>query len=234
MATQAQYKARGIVMLVTFFAVLVAIFLPIYHHANRGKINGLDYLDTFFNELSKGSSYHINTQLEKAKKYVGTSLSTTMKMKSADDAATVATLLSTNGQTATVEGNNVKVQGDFGNMLTAMLKDADLMFKNDGAAVSKEYGGMDARKALLGWYNALGAMDKDMTKDKKFEKAQVVQSAMTKAVEPAYNYYGVQSKSVKDELGLLIAALVFYLVYTVWYGFGLLYMFEGMGIKLEH
>jgi hypothetical protein len=33
---------------------------------------------------------------------------------------------------------------------------------------------------------------------------------------------------------LLIAALSFYVVYTMWYGFGLLYLFEGMGIKLDH
>jgi hypothetical protein len=77
-------------------------------------------------------------------------------------------------------------------------------------------------------------MEKDLNKAKEFEKAKVVKNAMTKAIEPAYNYYGVQAKPVKDEVVLLIFALTFYVVYTVWYGFGVLFLFEGMGIRLEH
>jgi len=57
---------------------------------------------------------------------------------------------------------------------------------------------------------------------------------MTKAVEPAYNYYQVEAKSVKAEMFMLIAALAFYVIYTMWYGFGLLFLFEGAGIKLDH
>ena len=39
-------------------------------------------------------------------------------------------------------------------------------------------------------------------------------------------------KGVKDFM--LIASLAFYVIYTMWYGFGLLFLFEGAGIKLEH
>jgi hypothetical protein len=39
---------------------------------------------------------------------------------------------------------------------------------------------------------------------------------------------------VKEEIFLLIASLAFYVIYTMWYGYGLLFLFEGMGIKLEH
>ena len=28
--------------------------------------------------------------------------------------------------------------------------------------------------------------------------------------------------------------LVFYVVYTVWYGFAIIFMFEGWGLKLSH
>jgi len=38
---------------------------------------------------------------------------------------------------------------------------------------------------------------------------------------------------VKQEMVMLTAALAFYVIYTVWYGFGLLFLFEGLGIKLE-
>jgi hypothetical protein len=44
----------------------------------------------------------------------------------------------------------------------------------------------------------------------------------------------VLAKPVKDEVLLLVFALTFYVLYTVWYGFGVLFFFEGIGIRLEH
>jgi hypothetical protein len=77
-------------------------------------------------------------------------------------------------------------------------------------------------------------MEKDLTKSENFAQAKFVKNCMTKAVEPAYNYYKVEVKPVKEEMPMLIASLAFYVIYTMWYGFGLLFLFEGMGIKLEH
>jgi hypothetical protein len=94
--------------------------------------------------------------------------------------------------------------------------------------------GVDERQTVYSWYQALAAMEKDMTKAGQFAQAKFVKSCMSKAVEPAYNYYKVEAKPVKEEIFLLIASLAFYVIYTMWYGFGLLYLFEGAGIKLEH
>lgn len=231
--TSAQYRTRAFLLLIPFFLVFAAIFMPWYPGPHGGKVNGLDYLDNFFNELSKGSAYYVDRQKEKVAKYNGQNFSTTMTMNSVDEAATTAKLFNTNNIPATIDGSNVSISGDFGAMLTTMLDDADLMYKNDGAAVTQKYG-INERKALNSWYKSLGAMEKDLNKAKEFEKAKVVKNAMTKAIEPAYNYYGVQAKPVKDEVVLLIFALTFYVVYTVWYGFGVLFLFEGMGIRLEH
>ena len=53
-------------------------------------------------------------------------------------------------------------------------------------------------------------------------------------VETAYNYYGIVAKTVKESMGALIFSLVFYVFYTLWYGFGLMYIFEGVGLKFDH
>ena len=233
MASSAQLKARGFLLMASFFAVLVVIFMPFFPGVHGGKVNGLDYLDNFFNQLSKGSAYYIKDQMKKVEKVAGQEFATSMKMKTADEAAITAKLFTVNGIPAQVDDVKVKVKGDFGAMLTIMLKDADLMYNNDGAAISTKYG-IDERAALNGWYLALTAMEKDLTKTEKFEQAKLVKNCMTKAVEPAYNYYKVEAKSVKAEIFMLVAALSFYVIYTMWYGFGLLYLFEGMGIKLDH
>ncbi len=35
-------------------------------------------------------------------------------------------------------------------------------------------------------------------------------------------------------LGIVIFSLIFYVVYTLWYGFAIMFMFEGWGMRLEH
>ncbi len=233
MSTPAQLKTKGLLLLVSFFAILVAIFMPLFPGATGKKVNGLDYLDNFFNELSKGSAYYIPEQIKKAEKYNGQQFTTSLKMKSPEDAAVTAKLFTTNAISATAEAEKVKVSGDFGTMLKIMLDDADNMYHNKGDVLKAKYG-VDERQALYSWFQALTAMEKDMTKEGKFEQAKFVKNCMSKAIEPAYNYYQVQAKPVKAEIGLLIAALAFYVIYTMWYGFGLLFLFEGMGINLEH
>lgn len=233
MASTTQLKTQGFLLLASFFAILFAIFMPLFPGAHGGKVNGLDYLDNFFNELSKSSAYYIPEQIKKAEQYNGQQFTTSLKMKSADEAAVTAKLFAANKITAAAEGEKVKVSGDFGAMITIMLKDADLMYKNDGQALAAKYG-VDERQTVYSWYQSLTAMEKDMTKAGNFAQAKFVKNCMAKAVEPAYNYYKVEAKPVKQEIFLLIAALAFYVVYTMWYGFGLLYLFEGAGIKLDH
>lgn len=233
MASAAQQKTIGFLLMASFFAVLFAIFMPLFPGVHGEKVNGLDYLDNFFNQLSKGSAYYIPEQIKKAEKYNGQQFTASLKMKSADEAAVTAKLFATNKITAAAEGDKVKVSGDFGAMIGIMLQDADLMYQNDGKALTAKYG-VEEKQTMYSWYQALSAMNKDMTKAGNFEQAKFVKNCMTKAVEPAYNYYKVEAKSVKVEIVMLVAALAFYVIYTMWYGYGLLYLFEGMGIKLDH
>jgi len=233
MASSTQLKTQGYLLLVSFFAVLITIFMPLFPGTQGNKVNGLDYLDNFYNQLSKGSAYYIGDQIKKAAQYNGQQFTTSLKMKSPGDAAVTAKLFTTNNITAAAEGDKVKVSGDFGSMITIMLKDADDMYHNKGEALTAKYG-VNERQTLYSWYQSLTAMEKDMTKAGNFAQAKFVKSCMTKAIEPAYNYYQVEAKSVKASIVMVIASLAFYVIYTMWYGFGLLFLFEGAGIKLDH
>ena len=53
-------------------------------------------------------------------------------------------------------------------------------------------------------------------------------------MECAYNYYGVVPQNIMDKWGIVVFSLVFYVIYTMWYGYSILFMFEGWGLKLEH
>jgi hypothetical protein len=107
------------------------------------------------------------------------------------------------------------------------------MYKNDGATLQQRYQ-TDERVVLFNWYQLLKKVEKNLTKQKMFKEAKAVALVNQKAVETAYNYYKVEAKSVKASAFMLGLALVFYVIYTLWYGFGIMFVFEGLGMQIEH
>lgn len=228
MSIEKKLKIRGILLLVSFFVVLGIIFMPIFH----GK-NGLDFLDSLYNSISKGSAYYIPQTMEQVKKYEGNIVDLKLTMEDEEQAKGSVKLLEAGGATVTVVGNVLDVKGDLGVILHNSLLDAQLMYNNSGAAVSAKYG-YNERLALYNLYKSLKAMEKNLNKQEKFSEAKIVATVIKKAVEMSYNYYGIEPQSVKDSLLLVIFSLVFYVVYTLWYGFGIMYIFEGIGLKIGH
>ena len=237
MLTTKQYRTRSIFLLSTFFIVLVLIFMPLYPDIKPGsKTDGLTFMDNFFNSLSKDSAYFVPQEREKAKTFAGKNFEADLKYKSATLAQQAAEVLNANGLAATAEDVHVKASGDFGKLLDASLTDADFMYQNQGDAIASKYQALDERSAVYAWHNTMSALGKNFEKGGGETAAMLnaTQSVSSKALEPSYNYYQVERKPVRQNLPLLIFALVFYVVYTCWYGFGILYLFESMGVKLDH
>ncbi len=215
-------------MLLAFFGVLGVIFMPIF----KGH-NGLNFLDNLYNSISKGSAYYIPKTMEKIKKYGGTVVDLKLTMKDEQQARESVKLLEAGGATVTVAGNILAVKGDIGAILHSSLVDADIMYVNDGAKIVEKYG-YDERLALYNWYQLLKAMKKNLNKQEKFEEAEMVSTVIKKAVEMSYNYYGIEPQSAKKSLVLVVFSLLFYVIYTLWYGFGIMFLFEGLGLKIGH
>ncbi|MEA3279441.1 MAG: hypothetical protein U9Q38_02405 [Thermodesulfobacteriota bacterium] len=218
----------GSAMMVAFIVVMVIIFLPVFN----GK-NGLQYMDDLYNCISKGSAYTIPQLKEKADKYMGNTVNATLAMKNNGQAEKTAILLKNAGASVAISGSELKVTGDFGKILTHCLDDADLMYYNKGQALASKYS-YNEREVIYNWWMALKAMDKDLKKQKKFEESKSLDEMSKKGVELAYNYYKVEPQKVSDRLGILAFSLIFYVAYTLWYGFGIMFMFEGWGMKLDH
>ena len=229
MSMQSKLKTRGIVMLIGFFILLAAIFTPIF----PGKVNGLDYMDNLFNTISKGSSYFVPDALKSSDKYAGQMIEVKIKMENDKQAINTAKLFEASGAQATAAGKELTVKGDMGLMLKSGIADADEMYHNNGAPVASKYG-YSEKEALYNWWTAFKAINKDLTAQEKFQEAKAFGSVRSKVLEPAYNYYGVAASNYKDNIGLIVAALLFYVFYTVWYGFGLMFLFEGLGLKIGH
>ena len=220
--------AVGSAMLVSFFVVLFIFFSPVF----EGK-NGLDYLDSLYNSISKGSVYYVPKAREEAKPFTGVAIEADLTMGSPAQAQQTAELFMKTGAMVNVSEAKLKVSGDLGKFLDNSLVDADAMYFNDGKKVSDKYG-YNERQVLYNWWMAFKEIDKDLTKQKKFKESKVVASISKKAIETCYNYYQIKPEKIMDQLWMVISSLAFYVIYTLWYGFAILFLFEGWGLQIEH
>ena len=218
----------GLGMLAGFAVALVIIFSPIF-----GGQNGLNYLDSLYNSISKGSAYYIPDVKEKTDTVSDQSVSATLTLGSEKQAGQVAELFEKSGADVTVSGSRLSLSGTFGGIFTNCLDDAELMYGNNGETIQKKYG-MDEKRVLYNWHSGLKALEKDLNRQKKFKEAKIVALVVDKAVDLSYNYYGIESKKISDSMGVVVFSLIFYVIYTLWFGFSILFMFEGWGLKLEH
>ena len=228
-ATNKRSLAVGITLALSFIGILGLIFSPIF---GEGK-NGLVFADDLFNKLSKGSSYFIPKVARQNEEFRNAQVELVLKLDKPDQMNPLAIkLLASAGATAHTASPEIKLNGNLGTILSQVLTDADDMFKNEGAKVSGRYGN-DEREVMTSWWNILKGMDKELKKQGKIKEAKVVSDVMKKAVEPAYNYYGVIPRQVSEKAGVMTGLLIFYVAYTMWWGFAIFYLFEGVGLTMK-
>ena len=242
-STQKKHLAYGIALGISFLVVLFLMFSPIFPKSATGEPqNGLQWSDEMFNRLAKGSSYFIPKVAKNVEQFKGKMFSATMKMDKPEDkpgegekrAERSAKVLATTGAKVEVKGVELNIiEGDLGKVLEAALQDAETMFKNEGDKIKAKYGSDDFKQMFRQWNNTLPKISKQFEKEKKMEEAKICTDVVKKAIEPAYNFYKVDAVKVKDHIGLMTFLLVFYVVYTMWWGFSIFYIFEGLGLSMK-
>nr|WP_315990391.1 hypothetical protein [Desulforamulus aquiferis] len=195
--------------------------------------NGLEYADDMFNSISKGSAYEIVLgEAAKADKWNGTAFDVEIKAKDQAEAADWAKLYQTAGVNVAQSGEMLKISGDLGKVFAAIVVDSDAMYQNKGNELQAKYG-LDPRVATYGWYNSTKQVTRALDNQHNFPESLAIQSLQKKNIEPAYNYYGVESKPVGENKGVMTFMMVFYLFYTLWYGFAIYYLCQGLGITMN-
>lgn len=220
--------ALGIILLAVFTLILFLIFMPIF----GGGQNGLAYSDNFFNSLAKGSSNHLADMRKLAQTLVGTTFVAQIKMTDAAQAKETEILYRQAGAQAEVAGPNLKISGDLGKVLLQAVEDADCLFNEQGGKLAAQYH-YDPKKVLKNWWYSFSKLGADMTKQKKFNLAKAIAEVQARALEPGYNFAGIAPYKVSDKAFLLSVMLAFYIFYTLFYGFGIYELFEGLGLQME-
>jgi len=221
----------GLVLLAIFFVVLFTLFQPIFNGHNA-----MAYLDNLYNSISKGSAYYVDSLKEEATSVGNFEVDVTMTLESETQAADSVALISSAGASAEASGKTLTVKGGYQAILNACLEDADRMYHNDAAALKAKYpvyAGKDDRQALYDWNAVLKGFDRQLKKQKAFAEAKVAVNIISKVVETSYNYYEVVPEQIKDKMGIVFFSLAFYVIYTLWYGFAIMFVFEGWGLKIS-
>jgi hypothetical protein len=217
--------ALGSFLLVTFLAVLVWMFQPIFNGRNL-----LQYLDNLYNSISKASAYYVPKLRQEVKESGSTSMRLNLTFQDPSMAKSAARLLEKAGARVEPSGRGLTAEGRLESILDQALNDSDSLYHNRDQELSNRYG-MSGRVALYTWWKTLGSMEKDLQRQSQFAAAEMTGRIKTKAVEGAYNYYGIVPQPITERWGTVVFSLIFYVLYTVWYGYALTFLFEGLGYR---
>jgi hypothetical protein len=217
----------GIFLLASFGVVLFLIFMPIFGDGR----NGLEFSDDFFNSLAKGSSDYMDDMRKLSQTFAGTAFAVTIEPGKPETVQRTETLFTQAGAQVEAAGPAIKISGDLGAVLLKSVNDADLLFNNQGDKLQAQYN-FSGREVVRTWWESLNKTSEALTKQQAFKQAKAVTEIQRRALEPGYNFYGIVPKRVRDYAGMLTFMLVFYVAYTMWYGYGIFEVFAGMGLGM--
>lgn len=220
----------GLLMLISFAGIYFYMMTPSFGNGR----NGLEFADDMFNSISKGSVQDvIQEEVKNQAKWEGTTIDVILKCKDEAQADRWSQALQkVDGAVVSVDQANVALKTDMGKLLANISGDCINMFDNKGDVVKEKYG-TDPRDATNRWYSITKAVGKALEKQENFKESIYLSQYQKKVLEPAYNYYGVETKKVADNKGVMTFMMVFYLVYTLWYGFAIYYLCQGLGITMS-
>ena len=222
-----KHFSRGVILGVSFILLFLVIISPVF-----GGKNGLQYADDIFNKLAKGSSYFIPEATRSIEKFMNRQISVAITYENPEDAQRTARLLSLSEAKAEQQEGVLKIEGSLGKIMATGIRDSNFMYFNDGEKLKSAYG-YDEKQVMKDWWQAFDKMSQEFKKTKVFDNAKILSDVNKKVIEAAYNFYRIEPVKVSERAGTMTGLLVFYVVYSLWWGFALMFLVEGMGLTMS-
>lgn len=218
----------GMVLAVSFLVVLAVMFMPLFGDGR----NAFEASDRLFNSIAKGSTYYIPQVLKENEEYKGENIDVAIKLENENMLKKAAQLFFDAGASVSSEGDQLTIKGDLGQILEVAIKNSDTVFHNHGDELVKKYG-YHQKEVLYVWFKSFKAINKALTKQEKFKDAKWVEEVIKRTIEVAYNFFQIEPRTAGSAAGWLSFALLFYVVYTMWWGYAILFLFEGFGLQMK-
>ncbi|WP_291327079.1 hypothetical protein [Desulfovibrio sp. UCD-KL4C] len=218
----------GMALALGFLGILYYMFTPSFNG-----MNAFHASDGLFNSISKGSTYYIPQVKEGIKKFDGKSFETTIFGDKIKFIPYATTILEANGFVVNKSGLGITVSGDLSALMMSATEDSDAMFNNNGKDLEAKYG-MDGKQVLYVWWQTMKEVKISLDQQKNFPPATFIsKNVINRAIEVGYNYYGIEGQHASERWGIILFSLVFYVVYTMWWGYAIFFMFEGIGLEMK-
>ncbi|MGD0626321.1 MAG: hypothetical protein ABSB32_16570 [Thermodesulfobacteriota bacterium] len=215
----------GLIGLLAFLVALAFWILPV-----RGSRTGLQWADNLFNQLAKGSADSTPAVAQKSEKFRGVLVDIGVNPKWPGADQWVVKILAADGISASPMGDGrVRIRGDLWHLSMAASADAELLFKEQEEAFRNKYG-LKGKEVIYYWWTTFDDLTRRYIQLNRSEEADFTRFITTRVLEPSYNFAGIEPRNISSNLGTVIVLLLVYVLYTVWYGFATMYLFEGMGI----
>lgn len=218
----------GLVMAISFGCVFVIMFMPWFGNGRCA----FEASDDLFNSISKGSTHYIASLREKTLEVENTAVAVSLEYSSQEIAQQAAFLLENTGNVVMKGETSLEYSGTLGSMLSTAITDSDTAFYNDEAALMKKYG-MPPKVVMYRWWQTLKETEKSLKRQEMFPEAVAVNAVIVKGVEVGYNYFGIEPRRASNSYGILSFALIFYVIYTLWWGYALFHLCEGVGLAMK-
>jgi hypothetical protein len=218
--------ALGAGLLGVFAVVLIAMVAPLF-----GGQNLLAVADELFNERAKASTDIVAKADEKAAAWMGTDVDLGVSPGELAEPQALTAVVSEHAETSLTPDGRIRVIGNLGALAQAAIADADALFSNDVARLEQQYGGQAAPESVYAWWLVFDGLSRRYVQENCADEAAFTKLIATKVLEPAYNFRGIEVTSSGESAAKLVALLVFYVGYTILYGLGIMFLFEGLGIS---
>ncbi len=216
----------GLAGLAVFTLLLVAGVLP-----RRDGTALLAQADRFFNQLAKGSIDYLPEARQMTESLGNPAIDLGVRPRDLVDAEELRRVVASSGcQATTTADGRTRVVGTMNQLAQAALDDAERMAANDFAGLEQRHQ-MPAVDVIYCWWTVFDGLTRRYVQENEPREANFTKFVAAKVLEPAFNFRGVEARSIRGEVGPLAGLLGFYLLYTVWYGFAILLVFEGLGIS---
>ncbi len=212
--------------LAAFAAVFCVIALPIF-----GGRSFLGVADDLFNRLTKHSAIDVPAAEERAAAFAGVAADFAIAPREFAEREKLLAVASANGLAAAAAADGrLRLRADLSVVAAAMLRDARSAFENRGAELERRYG-LSGEEVIYCWWTICNGFVPAGGRGASTREARFVAYVSAKVLEPTYNFRGIEARDIHGSAlpaALLLAA---YVLYTLWYGFSLLLLLEGLGIE---
>jgi hypothetical protein len=241
----------GLIGIISFMAMLIVWVSPVA----PGHLTGLQWTDQFFNGLTKASAYQFPKVFKDSERFIGKTFNLNYRASNENETKMLEKLYTSFGAKVDVQGTNLTISGDLGRVSQGILSYSEDFFNNRRKDMTNVLG-FDSKDGLYSIYLSQKALEKSYLRNNQASELQFVREIQERGIEPAYNFDGIVAagapKPVEGEYALgalrsypsieqspvgikemiiLSGLIIFYLLYTCWYGFSLMYLLEGAGVS---